>query len=168
MSLAAAQQMVRSGQAPILLVGGQSLTPFDSPPPGGVGQVGRYWRFSFSLVNGGPTPALSIDCILDLAIAQHGGASAQLAMVPPGDNSSTQQTRTVSFDVPEATVLEAFNTKQTDGYFGGMLHVRYNTPTGYYMDDKSVFTIRKRGDEFQFAANTNHYGKDITGLRHFA
>lgn len=119
------------------------------------------------LANGGPITAVAIDCILDLSIAQHGGASAQLAIVPPGDDFNTRQARTVSFDVPEATLLEAFDTKQCDGYFGGTLHVRYSTPTGHLMEDQSIFTIQKRGADFQFASMITYSRKAITGMRSF-
>ena len=45
-NLTPAEKLVKSGQVPILLAQGQGLTSFDSPPPGGNGPVGKYWRFS--------------------------------------------------------------------------------------------------------------------------
>lgn len=166
-NLTPAEKLVQSEQIPILLAQGQGLFSFNSPPHGGNGPVAKYWRFSFTLVNGGPVPAVAVGCILDLSIAQHHGASAQLAMVPPGDDFNTRQARTVSFDVPEATLIEAFDTKQCDGQFVGTLRVGYRTPTGHVLEDQSIFSLERPGADFQFAKMITYDRKVIKGMRSF-
>ena len=164
---ATGEKLVQTGQAPIILVQGQGISCFDSTPSRSNIMWGVYWRFTFTLLNAGPVPAIGVSCILELGDAEYGVASGGLAAVLPGDDFNTRQARTVQFDVPTATMQEVFAAHAVDGVFGGVLRIGYRTPTGHEMLDRSVLTVKKRGDHFEFASMVGYHSKMITGMRNF-
>lgn len=154
---ATAEQLIRRGQAPVVMIYGQGVSPVRD------GELAIYSRFEFYLVNAGTGPALALQGTIDFGNGnEFSGNDGMLATVRPED---PQGTRRVGFDVPRKYLDEAYQqTKPTSTHFPCDVAIRYKLCSGHILEDRTRIVLDMGKPELQFVTSPLYIGKRIIGM----
>jgi hypothetical protein len=157
---ATAENLIKAGQVPILLIVGQGVGPTGASEP----PEKRQMRFTFDLVNAGSVAAMSVQGDLVIAgVPPFGGNSARVGVVLPG----TEKSVPITFDVLESVLTALFGV---GGTWNGSpaanvgLTFAYTIPTGHKMADHFEVSLVRRGEAIEFIRLPDYGGKSIAGM----